>query len=153
MTEPSAKNLPRRMVGSGCPALCDRRRALVADDEPAIGHIVADWIGRAVPDAQVDYVANGRAALEAFRQGHHGLVILDLAMPIMDGRQTVEAIFHICEEWDWEKPFVMFVTGFAPPDFRDQFLAQHPECTLFLKPVFHLDLIRTVRDHLVLRPT
>lgn len=40
----------------------------------------------------VDLAANGRLALESFRQHHYDLILTDLDMPVMDGYELVEAI-------------------------------------------------------------
>lgn len=60
---------------------------LVVDDEPKI----RDFIIRALSAAgyAIDFACNGADALRLAATGRYGLVILDLVMPEMDGRQVL----------------------------------------------------------------
>jgi DNA-binding response OmpR family regulator len=60
---------------------------LVADDEPKI----RSFVGRALNMAgyETDFAADGAIALRAARQKRYDLVILDVVMPEVDGRQAL----------------------------------------------------------------
>ncbi len=59
------------------------KTVLVVDDEPAIVQLVRDYLERAGFD--VTTAATGEAALQLFGRARPDLVILDLALPEMDG--------------------------------------------------------------------
>lgn len=61
----------------------------VEDDEEVRGQL-AHFLARRV--RQLTIAENGRAGLEAFRNGHHDLVVTDIKMPEMDGLQMTEQI-------------------------------------------------------------
>lgn len=63
---------------------------VVADDKVVIQRFVKEALTRAGADVTV--VADGQAALDAIEAQIPDLVILDLAMPVMDGWQLLEAM-------------------------------------------------------------
>ena len=67
-------------------------RVLCVDDNPANLLLVKTLLGDM--GAEVVAVDNGLAALEAAKQHTFDLVLMDVQMPGMDGRQTTEAIRH-----------------------------------------------------------
>lgn len=63
-------------------------RILVVDDEEEIGTMVRDYFeGRKAPAFSISYAMNGREALEAVRRERPDVIILDIKMPVMDGRE------------------------------------------------------------------
>jgi two-component system, cell cycle sensor histidine kinase and response regulator CckA len=130
---------------------CDRHRALVVDDERAIVWIFQQRLEHDLPDVHVDSAGNGQAAVEEFRRGHHAVLVMDLSMPIMNGREAFEEIARICKDRGWEMPAVIFCTGFAPPDVRDLILKGHPENTLLTKPVSTAQVVKAVEESLAHR--
>ena len=65
-------------------------RILLADDEPAIRKVVRDALER--EGHEVIAAVDGQEAIERFGDGAFGLVITDLAMPRVDGRELVREI-------------------------------------------------------------
>lgn len=67
-----------------------RRRILIVDDDPDIRTCLCDllthWHCKAIP------AASGWEALEAVQRGPVEVVLLDVAMPVMDGAETLEEI-------------------------------------------------------------
>jgi len=61
-------------------------RILVVDDEPEIVDLLRNYLQRDGFD--VDQAADGEAALAAFGRGQPDLVILDLMLPKLDGREV-----------------------------------------------------------------
>ena len=60
-------------------------RILVVDDDPGIRSLLG--MALASDGADVHMASNGSEALEAVRESHRfDLIILDLSMPVMDGR-------------------------------------------------------------------
>lgn len=60
-------------------------RILVAEDEEDFRALLELKLRAEFPDADVETVANGQAALEAFDRKPASVVILDLQMPLLDG--------------------------------------------------------------------
>jgi DNA-binding response OmpR family regulator len=68
----------------------DTRRALVVDDDADIRELVRRLLERA--GLEVFDEPNGRAALRVFHEARPDVVLLDVAMPELDGWQTLERI-------------------------------------------------------------
>lgn len=68
-----------------------RIRAVIADDEAFIRQVLLKMLERL--DVEVVGVAeNGRQALDLYMQHHPDIVILDIAMPEMDGLETLRQL-------------------------------------------------------------
>lgn len=66
---------------------------LVADDENEIGKMIRDYLeGRKQPSFDVSYAENGKRALDMIRQAKPDVLILDIKMPVMDGRDVYREI-------------------------------------------------------------
>jgi CheY-like chemotaxis protein len=59
-------------------------RVLVVEDEESIGEVIVDVLGD--EGYEVRRARNGREALDVLRKWMPALIVLDLMMPIMDGR-------------------------------------------------------------------
>jgi len=63
-------------------------KLLVVDDEEEIGTMVRDYFGgRKTPDFEITCAANGKEALEAIALEPPDVILLDIKMPVMDGRE------------------------------------------------------------------
>ena len=66
---------------------------LVVDDDPVVRSMLLEVLCRAGHFTAA--VANGKAALDLLDQGvRPDVILLDLVMPIMDGRTTLEQLRH-----------------------------------------------------------
>ncbi len=74
-----------------------RIRALIADDEAFIRQVLMKMLDRLGVDV-VAAVENGREALEAYQDHRPDIVILDIAMPEMDGLQTLRELLAVDPE-------------------------------------------------------
>lgn len=112
---------------------------LVVDDEPAIRNLERVILSSA--GYHVLTASNGAEALEVLQQNEPTVVVLDMQMPIMDGRSLFRAIAN------WEKrPAVLVVSSngarsaqielgaeaslekpFMPDDFLDRIEALNPD--------------------------
>lgn len=68
----------------------DRPTILLADDDPTIADSLAPFLERAGFHALV--VSDGLSALEKAQKHHPDLIILDVLMPRMDGRETLRRL-------------------------------------------------------------
>jgi nitrogen fixation negative regulator NifL len=79
---------------------------LLVDDEDLVRRILNEFL--LGDDHTVEIAANGREALEKFQQGKFDVVILDRAMPDMNGDQVAQAIKQIRPETP-----IILLTGFG----------------------------------------
>jgi DNA-binding response OmpR family regulator len=68
----------------------NRKRILIADDEPNIQTMVRMCL--ATEGYELEVVSDGRAAMDAIRRLSPDLVLLDLAMPVMDGMAVLREL-------------------------------------------------------------
>jgi CheY-like chemotaxis protein len=92
-------------------------RVLVVDDDATVRRLIVLLLGR---DARFDVVAeagDGVEALERIATHDPDLILLDLAMPRMDGLQVLEALDRA------RRARVAVLTGFAESDLHQQVLS------------------------------
>ena len=65
-------------------------RLLAAEDNPTNQQVLAAVMGSLGID--IDIVADGQAAFEAWRDGTYDLILMDIQMPVMDGMDSARAI-------------------------------------------------------------
>jgi signal transduction histidine kinase/ActR/RegA family two-component response regulator len=65
-------------------------RLLAAEDNPTNQQVLAAVMGSLGID--IDIVADGQAAFEAWRDGDYDLILMDIQMPVMDGMDSARAI-------------------------------------------------------------
>ena len=127
---------------------CDRRRILVVDDEASIVRLFTMLFALGLPDKQVDPAGDGAEAVEKFTAGHHGVIVMDLHMPVMDGLNAFLSIESSCRARGWQMPCVVFCTGYVPSDSVIRAVAGGTEHCLLQKPVSGNVLVRTVAARL-----
>lgn len=66
------------------------KRALVVDDEGPIRNLLAAVLRRERIPA--DTAGNGSEAIDLLRRSHYACVVLDLMMPVMNGRDVIDAM-------------------------------------------------------------
>ena len=122
---------------------------LVVDDDDADALMISEALENTDHHANVDRVADGREALDYLRrEGRFAdalrpdLILLDLNMPRMDGRETLAAI----KSDDQLKaiPVVILTTSGAAPDIVSSY--QHRANAYVTKPFGLDDFEATVRQ-------
>lgn len=91
-------------------------RVLVAEDN-RVNALVAEEMIRGLGAAEVRVVGDGRAAVEACRGGAFDLVVMDCAMPIMDG---YEALAELRKDPATAGIPVLALTAYASEDSRNR---------------------------------
>lgn len=115
-------------------------RVLYVDDDPDIREIAALSLGLD-PDLAVETRGSGREALERAREGGLDLILLDVMMPVMDGRTTFAAL----RELGLEPPVpVVFITARTQAHEIAQFRALGA-VGVIAKPFDPMTLAREVR--------
>jgi CheY-like chemotaxis protein len=122
---------------------------LVVDDDDADALMISEALEATDSNATVERVSDGREALDYLRrEGKFGsahrpdLILLDLNMPRMDGRETLAAI----KSDDRLKaiPVVILTTSGAAPDIESSY--QHRANAYVTKPFGLDDFEKTVRQ-------
>jgi CheY-like chemotaxis protein len=73
---------------------CQDWQILIVEDDPSSMDVVEDALRFYCHPAEVRCACNGREALQALSNYHPTFVIMDLAMPEMDGWEALNAIRH-----------------------------------------------------------
>jgi len=117
-----------------------KRRALVVDDEPSMRFLVERMLGR--QDFEVICREDGLEALETVQQqgGELDLVVMDLVMPRMGGREAIAAIRQIYPDLP-----ILIISG-NEPGHQDASSAH----TDFLRKPFSLGEMRQALERLKL---
>jgi CheY-like chemotaxis protein len=127
------------------PTACDMEKILIVDDEASIRRLFNMVLSDAFANMEIDQACNGVEALRFFREKRHGVIIMDLRMPVMDGLQAFQAIESFCLKEKQEMPSVIFCTGFAPPEALKAIVGEGRPHTLLHKPVNSQDIVRSVK--------
>ena len=121
---------------------------LVVDDDDADAFMISEALESAETHTTVNRVSDGREALDYLRReapyqhAHRpDLILLDLNMPRMDGRETLAAIKT--DERLKAIPVVILTTSGAPPDIVASY--QHRANAYVTKPFELDDFEATVR--------
>jgi CheY-like chemotaxis protein len=122
---------------------------LVVDDDDADALMISEALESTDHHATVDRVADGREALDYLRrEGRYAnalrpdLILLDLNMPRMDGRETLAAIKN--DDKLKAIPVVILTTSGAAPDIVSSY--QHRANAYVTKPFGLDDFESTVRQ-------
>lgn len=98
MTEPAAQNLPSEPGGGNGSRLEPPVRVLVADDAADVRTLLRLWLARHGSLEVVAEAADGVEAVSRARTERPDLVLLDIAMPHMDGLEATTEIRRILPE-------------------------------------------------------
>ena len=112
---------------------------LVAEDEVAVRRLITTILGR--NGYTVIEAVNGEEAVQQFsaHRDEIDMLLFDLMMPVMDGKQACDAIRSIKGDVRG-----IFVSGYAPDNIRPPEYLDLPMEILF-KPFSPKELLRTVR--------
>ena len=118
-------------------------RVLLAEDEPQVRDIEAEYLRG---DGHfVEAAADGREALDRFAQWGYDVVVVDRAMPEMNGDQLTAAI----KQKSPQTPVIM-ITGFADMPVEGADAAHQPDLIL-RKPITQMTLRQAIAR--VMAPT
>jgi CheY-like chemotaxis protein len=109
------------------------RIVLCVDDDPDDRELIRNAIFKVDPSYTVAHATNGKEALQYLTRAEESalpcLVILDINMPVMDGKQTLVEI-KSNDKWN-QLPIVVFSTSAHPSDL---FFCQQFGVELVTKP-------------------
>jgi serine/threonine-protein kinase len=116
-------------------------RILVAEDNDDFRGLLELALSIAFPGAELDCVANGRQALEAFDRKKPSVAILDLLMPELDGMQLTGLLR--ARDPDAEVPIIVVSASGGPADWKR--LSAMGANRFLVKPVVLEDVVTMVR--------
>jgi signal transduction histidine kinase/DNA-binding NarL/FixJ family response regulator len=96
-------------------------RLLAAEDNATNQQVLAAVMGSL--GVEVDIVADGRAAFEAWRDGSYDLILMDIQMPVMDGIDSARAIRAAELELDRRRTPIIALTANALSHQVQEYLA------------------------------
>lgn len=112
-------------------------RILVVDDDRDFAEALADVLD--LYGNPVDVVHSGKDAIEAARRNRFGLILMDIALPGLDGIESLQRI-------QARDPNVkaLLMTGYNAHDLR----ARAAGTEILAKPLDHEDLLQRIRRFL-----
>lgn len=116
------------------------QRIVVVEDDPMIRRVIELCLDQ--PSRQVDLRADGDAGLEAVRDLDPDLVILDIALPGIDGWEVMRRLRR-----DRENVSILILTAYGDSATRDR--AQVEGADAYLSKPFRPQDLRKVVDLLV----
>lgn len=122
-------------------------RILFAEDNPTnqlIGKAMLEKLG-----VMVDLVGNGVEAVDALKERPYDLVLMDIAMPEMDGIQATKIIRKMFSQRN-SIPIIA-MTAHAMPGDREKFISEGLDDYL-VKPTSNVELARCIRKWLKTQP-
>jgi len=99
-----------------CVVLPEKIRVLIVDDEPEIGVMVRDFLERRVnPSFEVSHEPDGLAGLERLSKDLPDVLILDVKMPRMDGRE----VYRETRKRGLEVPTIIFFDAISGEEMTE----------------------------------
>ncbi len=139
---PMAATRPAPATGTGPQPR--QRRILLADDDKLIRKLFALIISTEFPNVPIDQAADGEEAIHLFKAQPYDLLIMDLQMPRVAGREAALEIQRHCASSNIPEPTIIFCTGFAPPESLSQIVGDGSRHTILRKPVGVDDLLAAI---------
>ena len=90
------------------------RKVLVVDDEPHVSRVLRISLERA--GYSVEVAANGELGLRRYQEWGPDVMVTDIRMPKMSGRELVEAIRNECSD---NKLLIIVMTSSIELEYRD----------------------------------
>lgn len=116
---------------------------LVVDDHDGARMMLAEYL-EVAPGFRVETAANGRQAIDATRRLRPGVIVMDLAMPVMDG---VTAIRALKADPETRGIPIVVLTAFELRDEAPRLALEAGCAEVLTKPVDVQLLERCLRNH------
>jgi PAS domain S-box-containing protein len=127
---------------------CDFTHLLVVDDEKVLRDMFVNALALTFPDLTIDSASDGKEAVNLFSQKNHGVIIMDVSMPVMNGEAAFEEIKAECEKQSRKLPSVIFCTGFVVSERMSEIVGDGSLHSCLEKPLTMANLIAEVKKRL-----
>jgi DNA-binding response OmpR family regulator len=117
------------------------RKVLVIDDDPFVARLVGSALERRNVEHSLDYCSDGAQGRLKASAGGYDLIVLDLAMPFMDGVTALEEMRRNPKSAGVP---VVVVTALTDPALHEQ-ARQLGAAAVITKPFEHWELADAVR--------
>ena len=119
------------------------KKILIADDEPYVARVLKLVLQQ--EGYEVNCVINGKLALDAYMENRPDILVTDVKMPNMTGRELVEAIRHT--NGDYDTPIVV-MTSTLESENRD-WVGDINNVSFVGKPVSPRELVRIINNYFI----
>jgi serine/threonine protein kinase len=137
----SSADALRRNLSAARRGSCEPSRILVADDDEDSREALQLMLALEFPDAEIECVPDGLAALAAFNRAQPSVTILDLRMPGIDGMKLTELLRE--RGSSAAMPIIILTASGGPEEWRR--LASLGADRFLVKPVILDDVAALVR--------
>jgi PAS domain S-box-containing protein len=112
------RHLVEEAAAEGAEAGSLRGRILLVEDVPTNQKVAMLMLKRL--GLEVDLAENGEIAVQRWREGDYGLILMDCQMPVMDGYQASRTIRRLEAEMGRRRGAIVALTAHALPAERDK---------------------------------
>lgn len=137
---PSVESFRRAIIAEHTGAR-EPARILIADDDPDWLTVISESLHARFPDAQIDPVGDGVAALAAYESQPYSVVLVDLEMPEIDGAKLIELLRS--KDTSQRTPIIVLTAAGGPREW--QRLAAIGADAFLVKPVNADDVELVIR--------
>jgi serine/threonine-protein kinase len=116
-------------------------RILIADDDPDWSELLSRALGERFPDAEIDTVRDGDAAIHAFEERPYAAVLVDLEMPEVDGMELTKWLR--ARGVSEKTPIIVMTAAGGPGEWRR--LSRLGADAFLVKPVEPEDVATVIR--------
>ncbi len=117
-------------------------RILLAEDNPVNQRLIQILLQK--HGYNITTASNGLEALDKLKNQHFDLIIADIQMPEMDGKELVR---RIKENQEWDKIPIIAMTAYDPSEYQNDTEVFEVD-EILKKPVHPKDVVRTIRKWL-----
>lgn len=126
--------------------MVDKKKILVIEDNELNLRMATTILERS--GYSVIQAVNGKLGLEKYREEYCDLILMDIFMPVMDGKETIRAIRNLESDKSYPRVPIIAVSAFAYDDNEDECYQAGVDkyITKPYNPMVLLDLIEELLD-------
>lgn len=118
------------------------RKILIVDDNQELNDVLKEFLTQRIPDYEVLQAVDGFAAGRLITAERPMLIVLDIALPGLDGHKLCRTIK---EDPDLDNPYVVAISGLDDPKEREAILEEGADL-FFPKPIDFDKFVEALRE-------
>jgi excisionase family DNA binding protein len=118
------------------------QKILVVDDNVELNDLLKEFLTQRIPEYEVLQATDGFAAGRQITSERPAVIILDIALPGIDGHKLCKTIK---EDPDLDNPFVIAISGLDDPKEREQIIDEGADL-FFPKPIDFDTFIESLKE-------